>query len=476
MKKKKGLIGALLILVVLLGVYFLLKSMNLEEEQEEETTTETVFEVQEEEISALTVETEGNTYSFAQKEETWTYTDQENFPLDTDLLETKIGAITSVISTRIIENPESVEDYGVEDPAVRITITTTDDKTQTLEIGNENSAVSGCYLTVNGETDKIYLVDAQLKSDFQFDIKDLAEQESIPSITGSTVKKVTIEREDGIQTLGEDSGSETGWLYTEKDGTQTAAGSSQVQEYLSQFSSLSWSGFESADPEDLETYGLNQPVKVTVDYEETETVEDEESEEETTETVEKQAVLLLGSQNEEGDYYAKMQDHQYVYLLSSSAAEGILGINREQFLDTKVADYSFADMDKVTFVRNGISYEATKETKEVESEEEEETQTETSYLINGKEVDMGTFSEFYSMVNALEWQSQAADAQAQGEPEFSVTFEKEGGIQVTTDYYVYDSNFYLVVDTKGNQVLVNKMKVKEILDAFDELIAGMEEE
>ena len=31
------------------------------------------------------------------------------------------------------------------------------------------------------------------------------------------------------------------------------------------------------------------------------------------------------------------------------------------------------------------------------------------------------------------------------------------------------------LDSKGNKVLVNKMKVKEILDSFDDLIAGMSE-
>src|SRR5699024_3941218 len=122
-------------------------------------------------------------------------------------------------------------------------------------------------------------------------------------------------------------------------------------------------------------------------------------------------------------------------------------------LDTKVSDYSFADMDKVTFIRNGSTYTATKVTKEVESDDEEgETTSETSYLINGKEVDMTEFSEFYSKITALEWQRQAGSIEPQGEPEITITFEKTGGIQVTTEYYSHDSNFYLVIDSKGNKV------------------------
>ena len=51
-----------------------------------------------------------------------------------------------------------------------------------------------------------------------------------------------------------------------------------------------------------------------------------------------------------------------------------------------------------------------------------------------------------------------------------VTFEKEGGLNVTVNYYPYDSNFYLVTDSKGNTVLVNKMKVKQMLESFDAMV------
>ena len=56
-------------------------------------------------------------------------------------------------------------------------------------------------------------------------------------------------------------------------------------------------------------------------------------------------------------------------------------------------------------------------------------------------------------------------------PEFIITFNKENGIHLVTEYYSYDSNFYLVKDSKGNACLVNKMKVKEFKDAFSEFLS-----
>ena len=524
--------------------------------------TKTVFQADADDISELTVEQGENQYTFQKEEDTWIYTGEDGFPLDTDELENKAAAITSVTATTIIENPENLEDYGLDSPSVKISVKTVDGETETLEVGNENTAVSGCYVTVNGDDSNVYLVDSLVKTSMEFDISDLAQMEEIPSITGSTVKHVNIQGPNGTKQLGEDGNSETGWSFTETDGSVIAAGSSLVQDYMGQFTSLSWSSFVSANAEDLSQFGLENPTKVTIDYEVTETIEssdDEEAEigsaaendsedmeetgeaeEETeagteikaeteaetdtdtgaeaeadtdtdaeaevdtdteaeaeteagteikaeteaetdtdteTRTVEKQAVLLIGDQDEDGNYYAKMQDDQYVYTLDASTVEEITGITRDNFLDTKVSDYSFADMDKVTFIRNGSTYTATKVTQEVESDEGDgETTTETSYLINGKEVDMTEFSEFYTQITALEWQSQVSDAQPEGEPEFTVTFEKAGGIEVTTDYYSYDNNFYLVIDSKGNKELVNKIKVKEILDSFDALISGMTEE
>ncbi len=550
MKKKRGLTAAIIILILLLAVYFILKNSNLGEEEQSTVETKTVFQADADDISELTVEQGENQYTFQKEEDTWIYTGEDGFPLDTDELENKAAAITSVTATTIIENPENLEDYGLDSPSVKISVKTVDGETETLEVGNENTAVSGCYVTVNGDDSNVYLVDSLVKTSMEFDISDLAQMEEIPSITGSTVKHVNIQGPNGTKQLGEDGNSETGWSFTETDGSVSAAGSSLVQDYMGQFTSLSWSSFVSANAEDLSQYGLENPTKVTIDYEVTETIEssdDEEAEtgsaaendsedmeetgeaeEETetgteikaeteaetdtgaeaevdtdtdaeaetdaetgtetqaetdtdtdteTRTVEKQAVLLIGDQDEDGNYYAKMQDNQYVYTLDASTVKGITSITRNNFLDTKVSDYSFADMDKVTFIRNGSTYTATKVTQEVESDEEDgETTTETSYLINGKEVDMTEFSEFYTQITALEWQSQVSDAQPEGEAEFTVTFEKAGGIEVTTDYYSYDNNFYLVIDSKGNKELVNKIKVKEILDSFDALIAGMTEE
>ena len=282
-----------------------------------------------------------------------------------------------------------------------------------------------------------------------------------------------------------DSSSETGWTFADTDGSSVPADSSQASTYTSNFSALTWTDYVTYDLNTLGDYGLDHPTVITVDYQVEEKADDEDSQntadedtaedsEEDTVTVDKQMILLLGKQTDDGTYYyGKLQDDSCIYTIAASSVEGILDVQKNNFLSTKVADYSFADLDKVTFTRNGETYVASKETVEVESDDEDEdTKEETRYMINDKEIETTDFNRFYNLITAMTWQSQDENAQPSGEADISINFYKNGGTNVTVDYYSYDTNFYLVIDSKGNHMLVNKMDVREFLEAFD---SAMEE-
>lgn len=488
-KNKKGLITAVILLIFLLIVYIVIRNLHLDEEEQEEDSTETVYEIDGADISKLQVSSGDTTFDFTHADDTWTYDGDSNFPLSESAVLDKVSYVTSVSSSRTIEDPENLEDYGLEDPEVTITVTDTDGETTSLELGATNDTVSACYMTLNGDTSKVYLVDSSLKTNMEFTLSDIAEKEDIPSITGTTITNVSIENGTGTARLYQDSSSETGWTFADTDGSTVPADSSLVSTYTSSFSALAWTDYVTYDLNTLGDYGLDNPTVITVDYQVEEEAEDEEdtsedSDEDTSEdtddseedtvTVDKQMILLLGSQTEDGTYYyGKLQDDSCIYTIAASSVEGILDVQKEDFLSTKVADYSFADLDQVTFTRNGETYVASKETVEVESDDEDgETTEETRYMINDKEIETTDFNSFYNLITAMTWQSQDETAQPSGEADISINFYKDGGTNVTVDYYSYDANFYLVIDSKGNHMLVNKMDVREFLEAFD---SAMEE-
>ena len=508
-KQKKGLLAAIVVLVLLIGVYLALRAAAPEEDQpaSTEADTKTAFEIKAEDISELSIENGKESYHFSRKEDKWTYTEDENFPLSESQIQNVVSNLTSISAVRELENTENLADYGLDNPEIQVTVTDIEGKETELKFGDINDAVSGCYMSKSG-SHKVYLVDSSVKTGLEVKLTDLAEKEEIPSIAASSVKKVEINRNNETQTLGEEKSSETGWSYKDSDGRIIAADSSKTGEYMNQYSTVAWNDFVAYDTDNLAEYGLDNPTKVTIDYQVTESVpeekakdteegekadsgengseKDEHAQGETEAvkevTVDKQVVFLIGKQDTEGNYYAKLQDGKYVYTLLQSTVESMLNINPEELVSSLVSDYSFADLDKVTFVRNEQTYAAVK--KEVEKEkspkgknseeEDAEPETETKYYLNDKEIDKNLFTTFFSTVTSMEWQEQIKNAQVQGTPEMMITFEKEGGIQNTVEYYPYDTNFYLEKDTKGNETLVNKMKVKEMLDSFDSMIKKWE--
>ena len=495
MKNKKGLIVGIIILVLLLGAYFLLRYLNLDEEDTaEEDAAETVFEIDADDISNIQIVSGENTFDFSHGDDKWNYVEDDKFPLSESAILDKVSSLTSVSSMRTIEDPDNLADFGLENPEVTATVTDTDGKETELALGATNDAVSGCYMSMNGDTSKIYLVDTTLKTNLEFDLSDIAEKEDIPSITGSTITSVTIQKPEGTAKLFQDSGSETGWTFEDTDGSSVPADSSLVSTYTGNFSALAWTDYVTYDLNNLGAYGLENPTVITVDYQQEEeadgsdtessddsaeeTADDstkDDTEEDSTVTVDKQMVMLVGSQTEDGNYYyGKLQDNSCIYTIGSSTIQNITDMKKADFLSTKVADYSFADLDTVTFTRNGETYVASKET--VESEDEDgETTEETKYLINDKKIETTDFNSFYNLITAMTWQSQDENAQPSGEPDLSVDFYKEGGTNVTVDYYSYDTNFYLVIDSKGNHSLVNKMDVRELLEKFDSTMEELKE-
>ena len=516
-KKNTALIAGIIILALLLVFYLVLHNSSKEDSQDTEKTSETAFETTVEDISEAVFKSGENEYKFTKSDDIWKYNGEENFPLDQSAFGEIISKFEKIAADRVLEKPDNISEYGLDDPTVTVSLKDKDGKEQTLQFGDTNSVTSSSYMTLNKDNEKVYMVSSTIVTSLQFDINDLAEKETFPSITDIT--GVIMERNGQTFSVFKDSSSSTGWTVTGWDGTKKDAGSSQVSEFTNPITSLSWSSFISQNTEDLSQYGLDNPTIITINYQVTETKstdktkddsadtadgsnttdnksKDAEAESDTTEdteekvTVDKQEVLLIGNKTEDNSYYAKLQSQSGVYTLSSSTVDNLLNAEVNQFLSTYVSDYIFADLDKVTIEKDGNTYEFTKKTeeKQVESDsdkentedtdtEEEETTTVTTYYMNGKEIELSDFSEFYSLISGMECQERLDTVpDMENSPEMTVHFYKENGVDVTTEYYAYDSSFYLVKDSKGNASLVNKMKVKELTEAFNAFLEKQNKE
>lgn len=491
-KNKSGLIIGMVVLAILTSLYITLHIHNSKnEDSSEENEETTVLEINTDEIKEISFASKEITCSFSKNDDNWIYAEDESFPLDQDSFKEILNKFETVDSEREIENAEDLSEYGLDEPDIKVTIKDQGEKQHVLEFGSVNDITGNCYMLMDNDDKIIYMVDSSLKDSLAFSVNDLAEKEQFPSITATTIIKLTVEKpgEDTVS-LEKDEGSATGWEYRKGSSVKREVDSSKTQELLNAVSGFTWNSFVTANIDNLSSYGLENPVKIIIDYQITEEVKDTDDEEDTedsTETVttDKEEILLLGKQDDSGAYYAKLNSQSYVYKIQSSSVEKLLNMNPKELASNYVSNYIFADLDNVIITMNENSYEFTKKTEEKvkessddsnendETSSEEETETVTTYYMNGNEISIEDFSDFYSIISGMECQEWLdAIPEITDVPEFVVTFNKENGIHLVTEYYSYDSNFYLVKDSKGNVCLVNKMKVKEFKNAFSEFLSG----
>ena len=125
-KNKKGLIVAFFILFLLLGIYFLLKSLNLKEETETEDASKKVFEINAEDISEIQITYGENQYTFSHEDDKWSYKEDGQFPLSEAAVLDMVSGVTSVETSRVIDDPGESGEYGLDAPSVQVRVTDTE--------------------------------------------------------------------------------------------------------------------------------------------------------------------------------------------------------------------------------------------------------------------------------------------------------------------------------------------------------------
>lgn len=488
MRGKKGitLIAGIAVLVLLILSYVLLRSGNKDETEvsEENEKTVTIAELKEENMSSLSFGTKDNMISFHQEENTWYYAEDREFPVDQGAMSDLAAKLAEVKAARTIDQPKDMGEYGLEEPAADIIVKDKEGNETTLHLGNDNTVVSGCYLYLNDDKSKVYLIDSDVKTSFLCNLYDLAEMETFPPVSGTAITQVTIDTQGKQFDIAKDSNSKTGWTVTDWDGTKKPASSTAVSDTGTKISSLSYNSYVNYKEDSMDEYGLTEPTAaITVKYQETTTdssdnTDSTESEEDTQTTVEKELHLYVGAEDGNGNYYVKTQGIQGVYTISAENLDSIIKEELSSYLDTYVNNVSFADLSKLEVIKDQQTYvltskSAEKESSSDEKQDEEESEIELKYYVNEREVDSSEFLAFYSSVSGMDSNSRLeSKPETEGEPELTIRFyDNVSGTETSVDYYAYDSNFYLTIDNEDNYLLVNKMNVKDMIEKFDKLTA-----
>lgn len=524
-KKTVKLVSAVVVLGVLCaayeGVNFYVTSQEEKETEENDTSVDLVS-LEADDITAVSFTADQNEVEFDKKDDSWTEKSDADFPVNQDTVDDAVKGVASLTADQEISDVENLSQYELDDPQNTITLTTADGDT-TLQVGMESS--NNQYYVKKVDDDKnVYLVASTSLEPFMGGLYDFAESGTFPSVTSATITDIKVDKEDGYE-LTQDADN---LFWNVSDGKDTEkADTTKAGNVTSAIGSLAYDKFVDYNCTDDAKYGFDDPYAVvTVKYTEEEAVESDEedadseestesSEENTdadsdtaesadaseedssedeqeTRTVEKTLTIYVGDETGD-DRYVKVDDSKEVYTITKDSLTDILDSTISDFYSLTVNYVSVNDLDSLEIKSDDGDHtvDVVRETAKAEDEEESDTDTDTSdessadvdssdettsdttttsYELDGEELDESAFTTFYNkLINMTAQERLTEEYTPDGEAAYTFLFKDTDGNETTAEYYEYDTNFYAAV--VGDKVyLVNKMNVKELNDAYQDMI------
>ena len=118
---------------------------------------------------------DGSSVSLVKEDDTWHLKDDTETALVQDTIENIADTVSDVQAERRIEDPDSLESYGLDSPAYTITVTGEDGTTETIYIGD--GADSDYYMTA-GDKENVYTVSSSLPNVLEMNTENLKETET----------------------------------------------------------------------------------------------------------------------------------------------------------------------------------------------------------------------------------------------------------------------------------------------------------
>ena len=327
-KQTKTLAALAAALVVCGGAYAALRVWNDQQAQLDDT----VYVTQLSDFTALSFTNAQGELSFTKAEDAWQYDGDASFPADQEAVEDLAEQVGSLAAIRVIDDPEDLSAYGLDEPTLQASVTAGDGTAVTLLLGDMSD--SYCYAK-RTDSDTVYTVSTDLPENLEsLELLDLAAIPGFPDLGTDTISSLTWESGGTALTLtkaeAETAGTESGDSSADAsssseetepawdvNGTAIPSDNSTLTSLMAQLSSLAFDACYDykGEADTLAECGLDTPVGVlTVTYGEGETL-----------------TLTIGALDGTGDfYYAQLSDDQAVYLLSADSVDTIISLSAQE--------------------------------------------------------------------------------------------------------------------------------------------------
>lgn len=536
MARKKRKAGTLLILlgvlVLMILLYLLVMNKNKNEEEEVTEDTITLSSIDSDTVTEISYTLNGTTLTYMKANDTWVDKSDTKAPINQDTITNMLSQVTSLSADKIVvEDPEDLSEYGLEDPALVVNLTCEDGTTFELNIGDTLAIGTGYYAKLP-DNNTVYSVTSGVYSAFNYTQTQMIEVEEFPTITTTNITNINVVK-DGTNIFkadydqsAADAGEYYAWEISKPYSTVQKGDPTKFDSYFESYGSVSLSECVDYKGTDLSKYGLDNPSATielsyytettedststtedeadttgdaltdsTTDSEvESTTTEEEDTQEATTVRTDYKVTILVGDKNDDGEYYVQVKSdgREYknaVYTIATSSIDAMLDITPYDYVTNLVQLVDITTLDKLTVKANGETYtlavtpnpdkdkdmDTKKEADDSEesdsTDEESEVVSDSLYYYNGIKVEETAFKNLYQELIGITTSGEIKKEVSDSTPVYEFDFIRNSNFfeELHIKYLPYDGvNFYRVSINGEENFLVEKAAVDKVIKELTE--------
>lgn len=183
-KKKKEMttVIALAALLVVVCVAYFAAVKHKEAKEKAADTSVNLLQLDTSKATKIDISNENGTISFEKESTGWVMPSDKEFLVKQEEIQTILDAFSDLVATRcVVENKDSIAEYGLDKPTAKVTITLNDGATTVLSLGTTVPSEGGYYGMLDS-SDGVYTFD-QMSVSCALDSKDMFEDSAAKAET-----------------------------------------------------------------------------------------------------------------------------------------------------------------------------------------------------------------------------------------------------------------------------------------------------
>jgi hypothetical protein len=362
--KFRGLLAAVVVLLILAGVLYWSEHRKTPETASTATpASPAILKLDPAAITSITVKQRGAPPVTLVRSgaANWQIIAPSAFPADSSVVSAMLSSLAPLISQRLVEDKAAdLSQYGLTDPALELDVTTKDNKTTRLLLGDDTPTGDATYVALAGDP-RLFTAASYLKTSLNKSLTDLRDKRLLP-VDAASVSSIDLTRRS--ETIGF-ARVQNGWQIEKPASYRTD--NFQVDDLLQQLTGAKWDPAVSPDAA-AKPWPKATPVA-------------------TAKLTGSSGSNTLDVRNDKDGYYAKSSAMPGTWKVDSTAASSLdqdLTRTLDDFRSKQLFDFGYADPEKIEYHAGATSLLLTR--------------SGTNWLSSGKKMDSASVE---NLVTAL---------------------------------------------------------------------------